>query len=42
MQEKGKNIYKAYKGKYKWRKFEYNRDFFVEKYIKDRNKANCS
>jgi hypothetical protein len=26
---------------YKWREFTYNRDFFLEKYLEYRNKANC-
>ena len=26
---------------YKWREFTYNREFFLEKYLEYKNKANC-
>ncbi len=39
--QRDREIRRLENGKYKWREFEYNREFFLEKYLEDRNKANC-
>ena len=39
--QRDRDITRLENGKYKWREFEYDRQFFLEKYIEDRNKANC-
>jgi hypothetical protein len=39
--QRDRDIRRLENGKYKWREFEYNREFFLEKYLEDRNKANC-
>lgn len=39
--QRDRGIRRLENGKYKWREFEYNREFFLEKYLEDRNKANC-
>ncbi|MBT12090.1 MAG: hypothetical protein CMI02_08650 [Oceanospirillaceae bacterium] len=39
--QKKQGITRIGDSRYKWKDFEYDRRFFLEKYLEDRNKANC-
>ena len=39
--QRDREIIRLENGKYKWQELEYDRQFFLEKYLEYRNKANC-
>ena len=39
--QRDREIHRESNDCYKWREFKYNRNFFLEKYQEDLNKANC-
>lgn len=39
--QRDRDIRRLENGKYKWREFEYDREFFLERYLEYRNKENC-
>lgn len=39
--QRDRDIHRESNDCYRWREFKYNRQFFLEKYLEDRNKANC-